>query len=108
MSPPLVNYFNFAEVSDFCKLTLGNRGLFNLYCLMHAADSETTKVCLLTCGLAVAADYLCDSKLCPNSVLLLLAVKHLGHRNTTQAGYGIGVAHLGESGDGSLYKVVRV
>ena len=38
----------------------------------------------------------------------VLTVKNFAHGNATQASHGVGVTHLGESGDGSLYQVVGV
>jgi DNA-directed RNA polymerase specialized sigma24 family protein len=38
-------------------------------------------------------------------VSLELTVKNFAHRNATETGHGIGVAHLGQSGDGCLYAV---
>ena len=41
-------------------------------------------------------------------MFLLLAVKNLRHRDTTETCNGISVTHLGKGGDRSLHKVVRV
>ena len=93
-------------MSDLCYLSHCDRGLLNLYCLMHLTDSEAAEICNLTLCLTVRADNLSDSEFCHNRVLL--AVKYLTHRNTAKACNCIGVTHLGKSGNGSLYKVVRV
>lgn len=88
-------------------LAFGDRVLLYLYRIVHPADTKTTKVCLLTLGLAVAAYNLCNSILCHNRVLQL-TVENFAHRNSAKTGYRIGIPHLRQSGDRRLHKVVGV
>ena len=87
-------------------LSHGDGSLLNLYCMVHATDTEGTKVSLLTLGLTVCTDDLSDSEFCHKSILL--AVKYFTHRNTAKAGNCVSVTHFGKCSDGSLHKVVRV
>ena len=94
-------------MSDLSDLTCSDRVLLDLYGLMQATESEAAEILLLTLGLAVAADDLGNLKLCHNQCPPL-TVKYLVHGYATEACHCVGVAHLGQTGDGSLHKVMRV
>ena len=93
-------------MTDLGELAFCHRILLDLDGLVNLADTEGAEVVLLPLGGSVLAFDLSYLKLCHNCSLL--SVKNFIHGNSTETGHGVGVPHLGKSGNGSLHEVVRV
>ena len=100
----LVN--NGHQMMNLANHTTEGRSIFLLYYLADLTKANSLEGTLLVNGLTDLTLNLLNLNCCHSYTSL--SVEYFIHTDSTSTCYGIGIAHLAQSLDGSLYQVVGV